>query len=510
MKSMSQSASRISSTFSSFKLFFLLTIPTGLLFIAYGLAGRFAENPYSPVATFALMITFFAVATLMQKTIENPFSPTGRVFITLVFVMALRPMYLLFSGERLLIQGSPEAAFSEACLLLGLSLVLFCLGLRSRVVRRAAEILPLAVFRLGSREGVLARMSLLYAASWTVRLFLASKGIFHRQSVEGVALIPIMSWLAMVANWGTGVFVIVLGMYFTRRINWILPMLMLAMEMLAGIMNGGRMAMMYPLFWVATVYSLTRKPISWKVVAGGLVALVIVVGPMLTILRTALYGSVDVGGPINREAVTEAVDQAFSEAQGQNYLKSDLTQVVVKRLGTVFDSTMIVMSRVPRVYGFQEGDTFSHAFVDAFVPRVFYEKKPILSFARRVTMLFYDDSSSTMIGTFSTIGWPAELYFNFGWWGLAGMWVLGAMFGFLVIRFEAYRGEEGIAALWRYAAVIVSFASWDLTIEGIISGLPRFLWDMYLFYFIVSMNVPDFKFAGRARPPATVPASPAA
>ena len=384
-------------------------------------AGMFATSRYSLVPAAVLAFVYLGVLFANWDRAANPFSPAGRLFLWLSISVVVRPIYLVITDRAILMAGvRPEIFFGETCLLLGLSVLAFHLGFRRSLVKQLATSVPYVVFRPRPRTGVVTKLLVIYGIAWVVRLFLADRGVFHRQSAADTVLIPIKSWLDMLTDWGTAAFVVALGMYWKRQIAAIYVVALVAAEILAGLLSGGRSGVILPLIWVATTYSLVRRPIRWRWVVVAVVVLIAVVAPVLTLLRGNLYQAIRPGERVGFEniykSVTQTADTVSSEEYGKDY-GEDMTE----RFGIAFDGALRVSARVPEVLPYEQGATFMPGVVNSIIPRVLWAGKPVLSFPRQIGKLFYDDPTSELIGTFYAIGIPAELYYNFGWWGPLGM-----------------------------------------------------------------------------------------
>lgn len=160
----------------------------------------------------------------------------------------------------------------------------------------------------------------------------------------------------------------------------------------------------------------------------------------------------------------EALPQMLSQDGGR-----DLAQSTVEgRVAAGMSALGVVFRDTPRIVPFDDGETLV-PLITKPIPRFFWAEKPLenqgLTFGHRYGLLDPSDD-----GTSVNLAWPAELYMNFGWFGITfGSLVLGYFLGLLDLWLNDKRA--GDFALAMAIAFLVMLTPQDANISMQIGGL---------------------------------------
>jgi hypothetical protein len=151
----------------------------------------------------------------------------------------------------------------------------------------------------------------------------------------------------------------------------------------------------------------------------------------------------------------------------------DIASVRMNVLGRhgELDILLTVLDRVPRIYPYQKGDTFIPYLLHAPIPRALWPSKPILDIGHRFSILFRDDPQKKLEkGTSISIGTVAELYYNFGYWGLLACPIFGMVVRFFWERWKHYFQVEACASI-RLPFLLFSVAGFGADTAGLASDV---------------------------------------
>lgn len=383
----------------------------------------------------------------------------------------------------------------EMALLLCLAFLFVWLGYTASLGKQLAHAIPLIFFspRISTPPW---RMALcLYFAGWLARLYLVSIGFSHLPNQELVGI----QWLSIVrdfANFGTLSYVLLVYLILARHKNaprkstfWFVLITTLG-EVAAGTLDGGRTAIVLPILYLVFVYSFVFKPLRWSTLLSFFLAALLILGPLLTMYRTALFERLLQGDQISLDT---AVSALWSVDFDVPYALESMFVTVRHRTG-MFEGDLRVLDRVPSRYDHMYGETFSTELLTGFVPRIVWPDKPVFMINRLFSSLFWDNPTDWHeVGTSDGIGMPAELYLNFGWFGVSFIFVLGIVLRVLTERLRLYQSHEFGMGIIRLHYVVFVMGSMSTTIGGYIIGGVR-AWLVYLvFLSLVFLRLPKLR-----------------
>jgi hypothetical protein len=250
-----------------------------------------------------------------------------------------------------------------------------------------------------------------------------------------------------------------------RREAWLLLCVVIPLSMLVNFFTGSKRMVLTPLFMSALAYVVYERRIRASWLAGGF-AILIVLYPLSNFYRMTNPGR---GGSEGGRMATflrnpwqslAAMSQFTESADAGGYVSAGLASTL-RRLDALAVLTVILEDTPARV-PFQGGWTIGYIAL-SYVPRVIWGDKPPMSTGDWVSQTYgspLDDS--TDVGP----SWIGELYFNWGYAGVAlGMFVMGLLCR--VLQEQLFRWNGPIPAL--FAAVVVLYAV-SRSVQGSLMG----------------------------------------
>ncbi len=443
---------------------------------------------HSPTALTLFTVLGLAVVLAIRLTPEarsQPFSAFSMACLLWFVGFSYRGVQLSVTGAtNPRLWGDPASQLPSAGLLLIVAFVLFWLGYRSSLGQRLSRTLPFVVFpraaEMSSRQ-IETRLLLLYGAGWLGRIFLFGLGMYHGQNAPDSAVVY-LSWIKMIANFAYLSLWAMLALKNARQDNLVTFLPWFAVEVLYGLIYGGRSALAMGFFiYLATRSLYARRPIRWSVVLGVIVAAMLFIVPFLSIVRFSYYQATAESGTAGLATAIDAFDY-WGEAYESTSLES-LRDGAEARFGYL-DPLLTVLDRVPDDYPLQLGDTFVSYTLTAVIPRVLWRDKPLFNMGQETTRLFFDHEIG---GTSTSIGTLGDAYYNFGLFGLLLMPPVGVWLRFHWERYCVYRTLEPISAL--RIPFLFQIASPILPLVAITAGFPRSFFDLYVYYFL-ALGIP--------------------
>ncbi len=440
---------------------------------------------YSPTALILFTLLGLAIVLAVRVTPEarsQPFSAFSMACLLWFVGFSYRGIQLSITGAvNPRLWGDPASQLPLAGLLSIAGFLAFWLGYWSNLGKRLCRALPFVVFpRVSaiSARRLETRLYLLYGAGWLGRVVLFGLGMYHGQSGASDAAVVYLSWIKMVANfahlslWG------VLALKNSRQDPLVTFLPWFAIEILYGMIYGGRSALgmgFFVFFATRSLYAI--RPVRWHVLLGIIVVSMLFVVPFLTIVRYSYYQATAESGTAGLATAIDATDY-WEEAYESTSLEN-LRDGAEARFGYL-DPLLTVLDRVPDDYPFQRGETFIPYTLTALIPRVLWRDKPLFNMGQETTRLFFDHESGDTSTSLGTLG---DSYYNFGLFGLVLMVPVGTWLRFHWERYCVYRTLEPISAT--RIPFLYHIASPMLPLVSITAGFPRAFIDLYVYFFLV-------------------------
>lgn len=230
----------------------------------------------------------------------------------------------------------------------------------------------------------------------------------------------------------------------------LLLMLIVPLSMALNFFTGSKRAVLTPPFMIALAYVVYERRIRKKWLVGGL-AMLIVLYPFAQFYREIAQTTRTSGMRTffqHPAAIMESLSQFGKSANLSDYLSTGL-QSTGKRLDSLGVLEVIVKDTPERV-PYQGGWTIGLIFL-SYVPRIVWPNKPGLTIGTWV-MQHYGSALDLQTNLGPT--WIGELFFNWGYLGVAGgMLLLGILFRTFQERLFGW--QASVPAL--FAAVVVLY-----------------------------------------------------
>ncbi|HEY4210003.1 MAG TPA: hypothetical protein VGM84_00870 [Steroidobacteraceae bacterium] len=174
-----------------------------------------------------------------------------------------------------------------------------------------------------------------------------------------------------------------------------------------------------------------RIPKLWLV---GALAFVLVSFPLLQANRAVRHSTEQ-----SRASAAENLGKAFTDAlqikdkvaRGPNRVQTIFERISMK------DGFEVIINKVGDTVDYRHGDTLI-ALPTAFIPRIIWPDKPMIQVGKLVARKFHPEASDEVNLSPTHL---AELYWNFGWTGVAvGMPIIAALFGWIGAKCNLSRG----------------------------------------------------------------------
>lgn len=458
------------------------------LVFAFALLYRVGTSDFVSASGVGLFMLLGAVIGLMvlgvRESRHQPFSSFSIAAILWMLGYVYRGVVIsTTTGSLDHYWGTPEAHLTEAAVLAILAYLFFVIGYRSRVGPALARWVPYLAFPSWSKTSdskLLFKLYLLYSAGWVGRLLQFSYGIFHRQQ-ETLLDISLKSWVNMIAQmaifsiWAIMAVKARRGDRFVTFIPWFI------VEFIYGLVEGGRTTMgrAVLIYWFAkSLYG--KRPIKWINVILVLSISFIGVFPFFSVIRTSYYKTTDEHGRQGVNTALTSVQRWDETFEASDF--SALQRGIYLRFAYI-DPLLVVIDRVPSMYPFQNGDTFVWHSIAAPVPRVFWRNKPVFDAGRQWAILFGDDPNKEDLGSYGYVGTIGEAFFNFGYYGVFVLLLIGIWVRLHWSRYQRYKGVDPVSAirvpyLWVTASPVVH-------LSGLFGGFWRGFFDMYFFTILI-------------------------
>lgn len=168
------------------------------------------------------------------------------------------------------------------------------------------------------------------------------------------------------------------------------------------------------------------------------------------------------------ERLTKLMDlagQIDAEGLGEGF------DLLLRRTSYV-DFFGLTIRRVPSSIPYENGALTLDAFSRPLMPRAFFPEKTIIDDSVRTRLYSGARVAGTNEGTSISLGWPAELYVDFGpVWMMAAASVLGLFFGTLYRVFVSPPGRAGAWGLGIATILLLPAAALETSLAKSIGGL---------------------------------------
>jgi len=403
-------------------------------------------------------------------------------------------------GALLVMLGSLEAEFLDqlpvTLILLSAAFLGYWIGYRSKLGVRLARSMPLLVFDapLGSDRGRFwITLLLLYVVGWAGRIQAAALGYTHLPK----EVVGLRQWSGVfdylhtfsVLSFAVIVYLLMIKAR-TRRaaLTWIVPLT--GLEVVGGMLDGGRTRIVLPLLYVMIAYSCAFRPIRWRTLILTNCLAFVVLAPVLTIYRDEFYSALSSSSGSNLEVVIRAGTNTFDDLVVGGYSWKDMLQTnIFDSQASIVNGSLRVLTWVPSVYPFQHGNTFIPGLLSIPIPRFLWPAKPVFMPGRDFAVRFWGFDTETVYGSSTGIGMPAEAYYNFGWAGMLLFPFLGIGFRFCSERYDAYRKLEPIYIV-RLVFVLMTCAELNSAFLYFFGGLLQSTLIYFVLLTILNWRLP--------------------
>ncbi len=286
----------------------------------------------------------------------------------------------------------------------------------------------------------------------------------------------------------------------------------IAIELIVGF--SGFFSGFKQIFFVITIALLTLAPIRWKQVwplLGAAAASMLVLGTVWTAIKVDYRSALNQGTGTQEVMISlderlDTLQNLLANTSGSN-LQSSSVHLAARMAYT--DFLAIVLNRVPEVQPHAEGAIWGEAVQNVLVPRFLYPDKPVMQSTSELTMRYTGlRLASTAEGTSISMGYAADTYVDFGFFGAALVFLLmGVGYGFatsfVVSRFQR---RDFFAAIGSAITLLAPAAAFESSIVGMLAG---FLWAFIVTAAFASFVWPLFRDFQRAQATSLRPTAPA-
>lgn len=471
---------------SSQRLMFLgLCVLVTTVAIAFAMFSSTDKQP-SIIAVLILLGSCVLALTSIGEIRRNPAHPLSVLIITIMVHYGLSAVLLVLSKQP---TDVPVQCLPTACLMVAASVPLLLAGFFMPIGQRFAYKVPVFCFPAKSKRvsSLWCRALVLYGIGWVFRVFLLSHGVYHLQKELPGYLTQYQSIFADLKAFADFSFLAVVLLVFLNLAPRVLLAIMLSGEIAYGLAYGGASAIFAPVILVGFVYSFYCKRIKWWQVAVGIAVLVLVIAPLSYAYRAIYYSNLTHSAP----SVDNVESSVSTTAMDPIGAIQDNEENIARRMSYVA-SLLAVLDRVPRLYPFQRGDTFVPQLLLAPIPRALWAGKPSLSTGRRFAIDFFDDPNKGEVGSNAGIGMIAELYYNFGFWGLICLVPIGVVIRFVWERTKLYMAIEPCSAV-RIPFLVLLVAGLEAPLTLYLGGLLRGPVSLYFYMILLYGTLPAIR-----------------
>ena len=243
-----------------------------------------------------------------------------------------------------------------------------------------------------------------------------------------------------------------------RQANWTGFSLMLAIELSTVFLMGFKGQVVYRLIYLIIAYAYIRGKFSWKLIAIGVIVLIVIM-PVNLLMRSEYAGGYsDIESGRVGTIVFGTLDALGEVVSGQtDFTFISAPERLIRQSAEMQDFAMAIQ------YVDRTGFTMNGAellnLIYSFIPRAIWPSKPIASLGRWFSMVVYGGSSSSA----AAITVPGDFYLNFGWLGVPlGMLVYGAFLRVVTVGVLEIKPNIRLAALVPFIILDLGLPSSEL------------------------------------------------
>ena len=402
---------------AEFLISFVASIFIATIFYLFASHKETAGNLFHPYSYFIIVHGLFYYGMPVAVVILNPTNP----YVLLMPLENLAIVIILVTG----------------------AFISYGVGYRSSIGRQMARMVPLFCFKKRvSREWFIVSALVLYSVGWLARIVAWRLGFHHMNPNLGEFTMVVSSVLSPLSMFSTLSFVVLLWDHFSHAkrnhllfpFSWLVIILIL-LEVGAGLIQGSRSRMIFPLVFVAVVYNYTVRRLSVRHLLLGAIILVGVLAPAATVYRSIYFDTLD-GGGASVAGASESFER-FSESAPELQIVDEI-EIVLGHLTSHLEGALVIYDKVPSEEAYAMGSTFIPSALLNFVPRIVWADKPIIMPGRQFAEMFWGRNIGEVYAVNMDIGLVGEAYYNFG---LLGVLLIPAVFG-IVLRFFVVRLED--------------------------------------------------------------------
>lgn len=389
--------------------------------------------------------------------------------------------------------ATPLDSFFPAIILIGATHAFAAVGFLLPIGRRLGRRVPLIRWQGGVPHWprLVSIAAALYVIGWLARIQLGALGFSHlpgqHSATDGT--ISLLGDLGTMATLGY----LVLMAYLFRRPRVragtvIATAILIGFEMLAGALVGGRTGIVLPVAYALLAWWWSGRQVRITTLVALYLAALLLLGPILTGYRLALYDVLQDDSVASFAAVGAAAAATPSVITRQGGLAELRRATIVQRAPT-FESTLRVIDRVPSRYPFAWGRTSMADVATLLVPRALWADKPIYDVGQRRAAEYWNIDPRKSGGTSIGIGAPSESYLNFSWWGVP----LFIVFGVFLRSIASWLGRldaQDVSKLVLTAFVILFVSHLDEDLPGYVVGMLRAAVVYFVFLTVLHGRLP--------------------
>jgi len=416
-------------------------------------------------------------------------------------------MFLLFPFHGLVTQDSPFLTSligndadhwrGLALLVMTASVPFFWLGYNSRLGARLAARLPSPGFRLDDEHSsVRWKLIVLYVFAMLPRLLIITTGqLFHWGGEREVSDFDfILHVLGNIPVFAT-TYLLVVGVRSRNRLWLLTGLLMLAGEVVWGLVSGSRMRMFIPLVAAVAALSYLGRPFRLRRFLFALVAFALIVFPFTTAFREAY---VERTGELGRDGIEGTSlfdvvsDAAIKGDGGADFFEGDgPIEALAERLHGL-TSLALIIRYTPERHDYLMGVPYLLIAPQILLPRFVWPDKPPLSpFSDSFRFDYWgiDPSGGTSVAT-SLLG---DLWVNLHLFGaLVGSWCFAFFMAFVFRHLKYGIVTDSIFPMVVFAAHLTDFLhAFEGSLDGTVAGIVKSLFIYFLIAWFLSQRRPQ-------------------
>jgi hypothetical protein len=393
--------------------------------------------------------------------------------------------------------STPLTSLTQAILLIGAAHAFVAMGFLLPIGRRLGRRVPLLRWQGKATQWhrFIPMAASLYAIGWVARIQRGALGFSHLPG-EYTTTQTTISFLGDLDTMATLGYLVLIARVFQRRVTPLSAMvaaILVGLEMLAGALVGGRTGIVLPIAYALLAWWWSGHRVRVTTLVLFYLIALLLVGPLLTGYRLALYDLLENGSASSLTVVSAAAAATPSMIAREGGFAELRRATIIQRAPT-FESSLRVLDRVPNRYAFEWGRNSIEDVATLLVPRALWPGKPVYEVGQRRASEFWDINPQTSGGTNIGIGMPSELFLNFGWWGLPLFIVFGGLLRFSASWLERLDGQN-VSRLVLTAFVAIFVSHLDQDFPGYVVGMLRSATVYFAFLTVLHGHLPRISFA---------------